>query len=178
MALVEANYRDSVLFRRRSIRKFKDEMPQQWQLNAVLEAAMCTQTACNQMPFELMLVDDRKLLDRLQAALPFARLNTAPAAILVMSQPNWKVRIHPCGMFIQQDLAAVSHQICLAAIEFGLGACWCGLFPVKLMASAAAKVLGIPSDVMVVSIIPIGIPAEQKEPNSKWMPEKLHRNGY
>jgi nitroreductase len=178
MIFEEANYRDSALFRRRSIRRFKDEKPQDWQVKAILEAAMCTQSACNQMPFELILVDDRAILDKLQAVLPFSRLKTAPLAIVVISQRNWKVKLHPCGMFIQQDLAAVSHQICLAATEIGLGACWCGLYPAKPMANAAAKALGIPSDVMPLSIIPIGIPNEDKAPNVKWMPEKVRKNAY
>ena len=178
MEYIEGNYRESLLFRRRSIRRFKDQAPEQWRVQAVLEAAMCTQTACNQMPFELVVVDDRQVLDRLQSILPMARLKTAPLAIVVISQRNWKVKMHPCGMFVQQDLAAVSHQICLAATEFGLGACWCGLYPVKLLATAASKVLGIPSDVMALSIIPIEVPDEQKEPNAKWMPDKLHINGY
>ncbi len=178
MEYVEDNYRESSLFRRRSIRRFKDQAPDSWRVRAVLEAAMCTQTACNQMPFELVVVDDRQLLDKLQKALPLARLKTAPMAIVVISQRNWKVKTHPCGMFVQQDLAAVSHQICLAATEFGLGACWCGLHPVRPLASAASRVLGIPSDVMALSIIPIGVPDEKKEPNSKWMLKKLHLNGY
>ena len=74
MEYVEGNYKESLLFRRRSIRRFKDQAPEQWRVQAVLEAAMCTQTACNQMPFELMVVDDRQLLDRLQSVLPLARL--------------------------------------------------------------------------------------------------------
>lgn len=178
MTLDETNYRDSVLFRRRSIRRFKAGMPDQWRIKAVLEAAMCTQTACNMAPFELILIDDRGLLDRLQAVLPLARLKTAPAAILVTSQRRSEAGEHPSRAFIQQDLAAVSHQICLAASEFGLGACWCGLHPVERFSSAAAEVLGIPEDVMPFSIIPFGIPDEEKAPNEKWMPEKVHRNAY
>jgi nitroreductase len=176
--LTEADYRTSVLFRRRSIRHYKQEMPKEWQIKALLEAGMNTQTACNQMPFEFVLVNQREILDKLQAGLPFARLKRAPAAIVVMSQRNWKVKIHPCGMFIQQDLAAVSHQICLMATEIGLGSVWCGLYPAKLLASAVRKVLNIPSDVMPLSIIPFGFPDEEKDANQKWLPERIHNNGY
>jgi len=130
------------------------------------------------MPFEFIVVDDRQVLDKLQAVLPLARLKSAPVAIVVISQRGWKVKTHPCGAFIQQDLAAVSHGICLSATEIGLGACWCGLYPAKNMANAVTKVLDIPADVMPFSIIPIGVPDEQKEPNAKWMPERIHSNKY
>ncbi|HOY90068.1 MAG TPA: nitroreductase family protein, partial [Bacillota bacterium] len=130
MGLSEGNYRSSVLFKRRSIRKFKSGKPAEWQVRALLEAAMCTPTACNGMPFELILIEDREVLDKLQKVLPFSRLRTAPMAMAVISHKDWKSKLTPCGLFIQQDLAAVSLQICLAACEVGLGACWCGVHPV------------------------------------------------
>ncbi len=178
MGLSEGNYRSSVLFKRRSIRKFKPGKPAEWQVRALLEAAMCTPTACNGMPFELILIEDREVLDKLQKVLPFSRLRTAPMAMAVISHKDWKSKLTPCGLFIQQDLAAVSLQICLAACEVGLGACWCGVHPVKALETPARKVLGIPDDVMMLSIIPFGVPDEEKSPNEKWAPEKVHRDRY
>ncbi len=174
MPFGENDYRRSSIFTRRSIRRFKQGLLDGWQVKAILEAAMCTPTACNQMPFEIIVVQDRNLLDQLQKALPLARLKTAPAAFVVTSVRDWKMRLHPCSPFLQQDLAAVSLQICIAAEEIGLGSCWCGVNPVTRFEEAVRNVLGIPDDVMVLSVIPVGRPDEAKEPNGKWHPSKVH----
>lgn len=170
----EGDYRRSAVFTRRSIRRFKPDKLDGWQVKAILEAAMSAPTACNQMPFELIVVQQRSVLDELQKALPLARLKTAPAAFVVTSTRDWKMRLHPCSQFLQQDLASVSLQICIAAEEIGLGSCWCGVNPVARFEDAVRKVLGIPGDVMVLSVIPVGTPDEVKEPNSKWYPAKVH----
>lgn len=174
MPYTEDDYRQSVVFNRRSIRRFKPDKLDDWQIKAILEAAMCTPTACNQMPFELIVIKDRNVLDELQKALPLARLKTVPVAFVVTSIREWKMRLHPSSPFLHQDLAAVSLQICIAATEIGLGSCWCGVNPVTRFEEAVRKVLDVPQDVMVLSVIPVGYPDETKESNSKWFPGKVH----
>lgn len=172
------DFRKSSLFRRRSIRRFKPSMPEDWMIRAMLEAAMNAPTACNQMPFEFIVVKDKAVLSSLQKALPLARLSTAPVAFVVISKRSVADKLHPCKAFVEQDLAAVSLQLCIAATELGLGSVWCGVHPAKVMEAAARKVLGIPGDVMVLSVIPAGYPDEEKPPNDKWFPERVHEDRY
>jgi len=54
-------------------------------------------------------------------------------------------------------------QINLAAVSFGLGACWVGY----LDTDEASRILGLPEDVVCLYLMPIGYPAERPEPASR-----------
>ena len=53
------------------------------------------------------------------------------------------------------DLAIAVDHMTLAAVELGLGTCWIGAFD----APAVAKLLGLPSGIAVIHILPLGYPA-------------------
>ncbi|MHA2358596.1 MAG: nitroreductase family protein, partial [Candidatus Heimdallarchaeaceae archaeon] len=56
----------------------------------------------------------------------------------------------------------------------GLGAVWCGIYPIEKLIKAFQKLLKMPSNVYPVNIIPIGHPAEEKEPSERYNKEKIH----
>lgn len=51
-------------------------------------------------------------------------------------------------------------NLILTAWEEGLGTCWIGAFDEQ----EVKKILGIPSEVRVVAMTPLGYPAEEKSP--------------
>jgi len=61
------------------------------------------------------------------------------------------------------DVAIALDHISLAAVEVGLGTCWIGAFNEE----EVKEILGIPKDVRVVELMPIGYPSFQtmKEKN-------------
>ena len=58
-------------------------------------------------------------------------------------------------MYIDVQLAIALDHISLAAVELGLGTCWIGAFNEE----EVKEILGIPEDVRVVELMPIGYPA-------------------
>jgi nitroreductase len=54
-------------------------------------------------------------------------------------------------------------QMNLAAISFGLGACWVGY----LDTDEASRILGLPEDIVCLYLMPIGYPAERIGPASR-----------
>ena len=60
--------------------------------------------------------------------------------------------------FWQVDTAIAVQDMILVARELGLGTCWIGAFDEKKVKEA----LGIPTDIRVVALFPLGYPAEAK----------------
>jgi nitroreductase len=63
-------------------------------------------------------------------------------------------------MRLRRDVTIALEHLVLAATNEGLGACWVGAFN----AESIKSILGIPEDVGINAIVPIGYPAEQPRP--------------
>ena len=62
-----------------------------------------------------------------------------------------------CGQYSYSvDLSIATAYMILAAYEQGLGTCWLGAFD----ENKAKEILGIPKEVRVVALTPLGYPAE------------------
>jgi nitroreductase len=77
----------------------------------------------------------------------------APVVIAVMVDPSRSN--HPV-----EDGAAATQNMLLAAYALGLGSCWIGSFD-SVWEDQAKKILGIPDDKRLLSLISIGYPAEK-----------------
>lgn len=71
------------------------------------------------------------------------------------------------------DCGITLDHMTLAATALGLGTCWIGLFeeaPVK-------ELLGIPENIKVVALTPVGVPAKNPKPRPrKDLSEMLYKN--
>ncbi len=71
------------------------------------------------------------------------------------------------------DASAAVEHILLLAVNAGLGACWVGAFDEHQV----SPILGLPSYIWPIALIPLGYAAEQKEPTSRMDIKVLtHRN--
>jgi nitroreductase len=65
--------------------------------------------------------------------------------------------IMPCGLpCFSIDVAIALDHITLAAVEQGLGTCWIGAFH----QDQVKQILGIPDEIRVVELMPLGYPAD------------------
>ncbi|MCG3222208.1 MAG: nitroreductase family protein [Candidatus Heimdallarchaeota archaeon] len=161
---------DNILTRR-SIRKFVDKPVSDEDIESILRAAMASPSAGNMQPWEFLVIKDRKILDKVPEIHQYAKMALeSPIAIVVCCDTSKKVRE---GFWIQ-DCSAASQNILLAAHALGLGAVWCGIYPNEERTKAFQELLKMPSDVYPVNIIPIGHPAEEKEPSDRYTEEKIH----
>jgi nitroreductase len=76
------------IFKRRSIRKYTDKEVDKETLVLLLKAAMAAPTACNNQPWEFIVVDDKDMMSRLRKELYAGQYNT-PAAIVVCGNMNY-----------------------------------------------------------------------------------------
>ena len=67
------------------------------------------------------------------------------------------------------DLAIAMEQVVLAATNEGLGTCWIGAFS----QDGVRKVLDIPVKYKVVTVMPIGYPAEEPAPKPRKSLEEI-----
>ncbi len=101
-----------------------------------------------------------------------AMAGSAPLAILVCgdldlekSEGYWVV-----------DCAAAVENMLLAAHALGLGAVWCGVYPREPRMEGLRQLVGLPENVVAHSLVVVGYPAEQVQPEDRYRPERVRRN--
>jgi nitroreductase len=155
---------------RRSIRKYTKERVSPETIQKLMEAGMSAPSACDFQPWQLVVIDDRKVLDEIPSFHHHAAmLPEAQVAILVCGEPE-------TSRYWQQDCGAVAQNILLAAHALGLGAVWLGLYPRENRVAPLRKLLGIPETITPMALIALGYPNEQKPAQGKFKAEKVHYN--
>lgn len=156
MALLE------LIRQRKSVREFLDKPVEREKIMMCLEAARLAPSASNSQPWRFIVVDDKKLKDKL-CATAFSgiyRVNafckTAPVIVVVISEKS-KFLARIGGMFRGTkyyliDIGIACEHFVLEAEDLGLGTCWIGWFNEK----AVKSVLKIPQDKKIDILIALG----------------------
>lgn len=147
---------------RRSIRKFTDQNIEMNKLEKMIETARYAPTTNNIQPWELIVVTDNDKLKTLEKYIDQDK--KFPACVVVCSQ---NVKHH------LEDGSNVSTYITLAARELGLGTCWIGSYN-KPYLPKVKKLLKVPQKYKIISIITVGYPDENPQPNKKELAEVIH----
>jgi nitroreductase len=166
----------NIILSRRSIRQFTSEAVDNETLTLLLKVAMSAPTACNSQPWEFIVVTQKEVLDQIRAKLLFARYN-APAAIVVCGNVgianNSAAREHWV-----QDCSAATENILIATAGMGLGAVWIGVYPYPSKIKPLSQVLRIPENVIPLSMVYVGYPAETKEPRTQYDEHRVYWQYY
>ena len=163
---------------RTSIRSYTDKAVDAATVETLLRAGMAAPTAKNQQPWDFMVVRDRALLQSLADSLPYAKMTAgAPLAIVVCGNLQKSLPGASASSWIM-DTSAATENILLAAHSLGLGAVWTGVHPYPERIKAVRTVLGIPSHIVPLCVIPVGYPAETPAPKDKWKPANVHYNSW
>lgn len=147
---------DEAIRLRKSVRSWADKPVEEGKLRAVLEAARLAPSASNRQEWRFVVVRDadtrKKLAD---AARNQAFVGEAPVVIAACAETDEHEMA--CGQISYPiDVAIALDHLTLAAAERGLGTCWIGAFSEP----EAKKVLGIPNEIRVVELMPLGYPAD------------------
>jgi len=149
--------------KRRSVRGFLDKSIEDEKLSAVLEAGRLAPSAKNRQEWRFVVVKNREVRREVaEAANGQNFVGEAPVVIVACGVTDGYVM--SCGQpSYPIDVAIALDHISLAAVELGLGTCWIGAFN----ENRVKKILGIPEEIRVVELMPIGYPAFQtiKEKN-------------
>lgn len=161
----------NIIFRRRTIRKFTDQLVEKEKLRLLLEAAVMAPSAGNQQSWQFVLVTSRLILDELSEATPNAKpLLQAQAAIVVVGDLRKETRE---GFWVQ-DCSNASMNILLEATELGLGSVWIGVYPREDRVANVSDILDLPEYTVPLSMIGIGYPDEVKEKPFRFKEDLVH----
>jgi nitroreductase len=160
------------LLKRRSIRKFKEDLISDEIIEELLHAAMSAPSACNRRPWEFYVVTNKDKLLELKKASRFARYD-APLAIVVCGNLSKALPLSLSTYWIQ-DCSAATENILLRVTDLNLGAVWCGAHPQKKVEENIREILNISEKEVPLNIIFIGYPIEESEPRDQYDIKKIH----
>ncbi|MFC2079638.1 nitroreductase family protein [Candidatus Bipolaricaulota bacterium] len=156
--------------RRRSIRKFTGAPVDRELLLTALQAAMAAPSANNAQPWSFLVVTEPANVKAICCTHPYAAFGEKAGAVIL---PFGKREGYT---WFDQDMAAATENLLLAVANLGLGATWCGM-PEKLQ-SGVRSVVALPEDLFFFALIPIGVPAEEKESRSQYDEARVHWESY
>ena len=158
---------------RRSIRRFKERSVEEKKIEVLLRAAMQAPSGHNYQPWHFIVITERGILSVIPEFHEYAKmLHQAPAAIMVCGD----MRIEGSIEYINTDCSAATENLLLAAHDLGLGAVWLGIYPRERRVQEIRRLLEIPRHIIPISLVALGYAAEEKEPEDRFRPERVHRN--
>jgi len=144
---------------RRSIRSYQDRPIEEEKLRLVLEAGRLAPSASNRQEWRFVVARDPDTRRKLALAANNQDFVGEAAAVIAACALETK-RHMACGEKPYPiDLAIAVDHMTLKATEEGLGTCWIGAFQQERVKG----ILGIPEEVRVVALLPIGYPEHQPE---------------
>lgn len=158
---------ESLVQKRRSIRKYLDRSIEPEKINSLLEAALRAPSGKSIYPVAFIVVDDRDMLEKLSLSKPAGAAFLKHAALGIVICAN-QDKSDTCI----EDASIASIVIQLAAESLDLGSCWIQLrnrthADGRSSQQYVAELLGIPTNYMVQAVIAVGYPAETKAPHKK-----------
>jgi nitroreductase len=156
----------NVIKGRRSIRRYEDKDIPEEHLQQVLEAIQWSPSWANTQCWEVVLVKDPGMKEKLQETLSktnpaFKGIIQAPVVLVLCgklkSSGYYKGEVTTkFGDWFMFDLGLAAQSLCLAAHNLGLGTVIAGM----LDHDKAKELLGLGDDYEVVALIPLGYPAK------------------
>lgn len=175
-----------VVTTRRSIRKYEDRDIPEKMLDQIFEAVRWAPSWANTQCWEIVAVSDPGQKKKLRDTLPakgnpaLGAVEKAPVVLAVCARRKvsgyYKGEVSTkFGDWFMFDLGIATENLCLAAHHLGLGTVIVGLFD----HDRAATVLGLPGDVEVAVLVPVGFPAKSPSaPKRREINEFVHKERY
>ncbi len=162
---------------RRSRFHFKDEEVDMEDVKTILEAGRWAPSFGNSQPWEFVVISDEELMEKLskiaeRVTIFSERIKDAQYMIAVAVDPD-KDSYH----FVE-DGAVASQNMALAAYSLGLGTYWIGIYDRdnkrKSAERDAKKLLNLPEDYRLISLLPIGKPEREAQSKRKDLKDTIH----
>lgn len=158
---------------RRSIRRFTERGIEDRKIEILLRAAMQAPSSRNSQPWHFVVITERRILSAIPEFHEYAKmLHEAPVAIMVCGD----IRIEESVEYINTDCSAATENLLLAAHDLGIGAVWLGIYPRERRVEEIRRLLDIPRHIIPISLVALGYAAEDKNPEDRFQPERVHRN--
>jgi len=146
----------SAIRSRKSIRKYERRRLPPEVLDELLEAIRLAPSSNNRQAWTMVVVQDRKLKERLAKASGNQRF-VAECAVYLVGVAD------PSVYYSTVDMAIALDHLSLRAVELGVGTCWIGDFDPQ----AISRILGIPKGREPTICMTVGYPAENPRPKRR-----------
>ena len=153
--------------RRRSVRKYTGDPIPREHLEQIVGAGRLAATGNNRQPWDFIVVTDREMIDELKVASRWMEQAGAIVAVVMDPDSRWWV----------EDGAAAVENMLIAATALGYGSCWLEGYTLP-REEEFKKLLGIPDNLRLLTLVPFGVPAEWPTSEKKSLDEVLHWERY
>ncbi len=154
-----------VVNRRGSYRgTFQDKAIPEEDIKKIFEPALKAPSGYNLQSTSFVVVTDQELRKQISELMPSDATKTAPVIIVVVSQ-----RIEADGYCFEiEDYGAATEALCLGITAAGYASVWMdGDTNTDGNSDKIKKLLGLPADRTVRTILPVGVPEGEVKQNSK-----------
>lgn len=161
----------SVIHSRKSVRSFvPDKKVSREDIETISRAGMAAPSGRDTRPWEIMVVDDRQILDAMAEGLPYAKmLVQAPQAIVVCGDTTK-------SSYWYLDCSAATENILLAIEALGLGSVWTAAYPYQERMDVVIRSLDLPENILPLCVLPLGYPEGDESAKDKFDESKIHFN--
>ncbi len=143
---------------RRSVRKFRPDPVGRELLEQLVDSGRLAPTAMGHEPWEFVVVTDDDVRADIAGTTDYGKfIADAPACIAVFCRDT---------KYYLEDGCAATENILLAAAALGLGACWVA-GDKKGYADKVRQMLAVPEGYRLVSLLPVGYPADRRARKEK-----------
>jgi len=151
---------------RRAVREYEKKPVSREVLEDLVDCARLAATARNIQPWEFVVVTQP---DRLRALAKATGVNgpfiaDAAACVVVLCKDT---------KYYLEDGSAATQNLIVAARAHGLGSCWVA-GDKKPYAEEVRRLVGAPEGYRLVSLVPVGRPAEHPQPKKRPLAEVIH----
>jgi nitroreductase len=156
---------------RRSIRKYTGQPISEMELTTIIKAGCSAPSAMNHQPWHFVVVREKSNLASVVKIHHYAQMVTQAGCCVIVCGDKEK---QSATGFLIEDCSAAIQNMLLTAHGLGLGAVWCGLYPNTSLTKPMANLLHIPETVILVGLVAIGHKDEDKGPEDRYDPSKVH----
>ena len=149
--------------KRRSIRKFTGDPISKEDLEMIVDAGRLAASGYNRQPWDFIIVTDPGMISKLKVAAQW--MDKAAAIIAVVMDTS--------AEFWLEDGSAAVENMLIASTALGYGSCWLEGDTLPLE-EELKTLLAIPSEKRLLTLVPIGVPAECPTKDKKPLEKVIH----
>ena len=149
--------------KRYSVRSFSEKQVEPEKLEKILEAGRAAPTAKNGQPQKIYVLRSEGALEKINSVCRCIFGAKTVIAVGYDENRDWKNPLMPPYHSGETDAAIVCTHMMLEAADLGLGSCWVGFFS----ADEVSKALGLPENIRITALLPIGYPAADSAPSER-----------
>ena len=152
---------------RTSIRRFTGATIPRADLETIVDAGRLAASGSNMQPWDFVVVTGREMIAKFTIAEPW--IAEAGAVIVVVMDPGSR-------WWVEDGSAAIENML-VATTALGYGACWVegDMLPHE---EHFKTLLGIPPQKRILTLLPVGVPAQTPAPKKKPLAQVLHWEKY